>query len=74
VRNLRHVVILVQTRVLVKCSVDCGIAVDCVITCVLVSGKKVVLPFYNSRGDFTVGTHILPKGSLACCLWVVLSS
>jgi hypothetical protein len=72
--NLGHEVILVQVGALVQCSVDRGIAVELVTACVLVRRKKVALPFYNTREDFTVGTRILLEGSLACCLWVVWSS
>jgi hypothetical protein len=49
---LGHRVILVQARALVQYSA--GIAIDRVIACVLVCRKKVALPFYNSREDFTV--------------------
>jgi hypothetical protein len=72
--NLGHGVILVQTGALVQCSVDRGIAVCRVTTCVIVCRRKVALPFYNSRENFTVGSHILLGGSLACCLWVAWTS
>jgi hypothetical protein len=57
--NLGHGVIVVQAGALVQCSVDRRIAVECVTSCVLVCRKKVALPFYNSREDFIVGSHIL---------------
>jgi hypothetical protein len=40
-KNLRHGFILLQTGALVQCSVDRGIAVDCVIASVLVCRRKV---------------------------------
>jgi hypothetical protein len=52
-------VILVQVVALVKCSVDRCISQEHVTLSVLVSRKKVVKPFYSSRGAFTVGTCIL---------------
>jgi hypothetical protein len=36
-------------------------------TGVLVCRKKVVLPFYSSRVDFTLGTRILLGGSSTFC-------
>jgi hypothetical protein len=40
-RNLRHGFILLQVGPLVQCSVDRGIAVDCVTSSVLVCRRKV---------------------------------
>jgi hypothetical protein len=46
VRSLKHRVILVQAGALVQCSVDRGIAVDCVISYELVCVKERVSLLY----------------------------